>query len=230
MLLVLISKMDIIFSYLIDPMEIEMELANEINQSDKSESQQTHPDEFRPFLFNDPTMTLTVLIENEFDSKKLMKKSSIPEKYWFGSNENLISLFEARIIEYVDSTPHLLTDELTGRNKLNPSILKYYHSVYDNIDLLIIRSVSNDLLVTVLTRLLGIVKDNSDYGILVFRFIIYISCYFIKMNYHRRSLKDFTKVTYKKLSDLQETPSRVNVFTKTELENYLSLCQSYDSQ
>lgn len=200
--------MNIFLESLIDPIAYELE-----KQSEKFI--EPFPDKFRPYIFNIFNFDIEKKIEN---LEMFHQSAKLPKKYLKFGNEQLIKIFIKLVKKFPKIKKHSFTNYLLGKENLDENILKYYHKVYDFMDLIIVKTIyhkNNSLLFDCINELFSSGFDSKN--IIYFRIIIYFAVYFIKI----KLVDKFHQVTIEKIKEFQMESKITKFFLKKELKNYL---------
>ena len=201
--------MDYLFDALIDPTEFESEFQNNTSPYTKP-----FPDAYREYLFG-----LKYSITYIDDPKIMAEVTNTKEKYWddkYDITEKIISM-----IEHYDNLPqHLLTKYLDGQEVLTETIHKYYHDIYNLVDIIIVKSSYNNnsqLLYSTIKRLLDTKQAARHIRI---RLLIYLPVYYIKIKLGKHDITLFIPAVISKLEEFEADLNVWKFFIKKELDTY----------
>ncbi len=203
--------MNYVFDILIDPLECES-LSN-------VKLYKKYPDEFRQYYFD-----LTTKLEYIEDINKMAYITNTKKKYW-SKDYDIVKKLELEINKYSSLPKHLLTDYLNNETYLEAIHKKYYKKIYDLTDIIIISDNSDNSLL--MSALKNILSDGNGKNHILIRITIYLSYFYTKKYYRKKSLSIYCKTIKNKLKSFLEEPNIFEYFTKNELQNYLSDIDKY---
>lgn len=203
--------MEYLFDFLIDPTSIEIDI------SENNKKYKPFPDSYRKYLFDKKMDVFNI------DTSLIHLGTNIKKKYWSYDNEKIIKKIINIVTLYINLPKHYLTKYLLNKINLDENILKYYNKLYDIADIIIIRSRNDRQLF--FKTINALLKIATPFNHIVYRIIIYISVYFIKLFPHTED--SYTTTIINKLNEFKNTPVVWKYFTKSELKRYIKLTTKF---